>query len=378
LEVWAGEWISLGRHGWSILETFAEPITLDDALARLAETAQGQAEFIEITTIVLRLQQRGILVPVSANTVAARRAGEGYGAPGTHVAMLDDRMRVRAFISALENVIEKDDVVVELGTGTGILAVVAAKAGASRVLAIEASGISEVARRFIADNGVEGCVEIIHGWSTGVELPKKAHVFVSEMIGDDPLGEGILELTIDARKRFLIDEARFVPAKISLFAVPIDLPDDVLRTRAFTDDALADWKAEYGVTFSALGSATDDVWERHLEKPRAAASWAWLSAPVKLCDIDLATVETPDVDADAAVIVNREGRASGVALFWKAEMGNGIELSLDPRNLDASNHWLTPVWVNRVGFSVAPGDEIAIWYERRVGRSAMKLQPRVG
>jgi protein arginine N-methyltransferase 1 len=376
-EVWAGEWISLGRHGWSILGTFVEPLTLADAFSRLSEVARGQAEFIEITTVVLRLRERGVLVPVDERAVPpGHRVDVGYAAPGEHVAMLDDRVRVQAFLSALEQIVEDGDVVVELGTGTGILAVAAAKAGARKVLAIEASGISKSARLLIEENGVDDRVEIVCGWSTGIDLPEKANVFISEMIGNDPLAEGILELTIDARKRFLEDDATLIPARISLFAAPVDLPDNVVRERTFTEDALTTWEAEYGIDFSALGPATADVWERYLEKPQVVARWPWLSAPVQLLEIDLATVETPDVDVTATVTVEREGRASGAVLFWTAEMGHGSVLSLDPRMVDAANHWLTPVWVNRGGVSVSAGDEIEITYERRVGRSAMNLQSR--
>jgi precorrin-6B methylase 2 len=302
---------------------------------------------------------------------------EGYAAPGVHVGMLDDRVRVRAFISALERIVEDGDVVVELGTGTGVLAIAAARAGARKVLAIEASGISRIAQRMIADNGVDDRVDIVLGRSTGADLQEKGNVFVSEMIGNDPLAEGILELTIDARKRLLVDDATLIPATISLFAVAADLSDDAIRKRAFTDDALADWEADYGIAFSALGPATADVWERHLEKPSVVATWPWLSEPVKILEIDLATVESPDVDAAATVTVECEGRASGVVLFWKAEMGGGSVLSLDPRTVDAANHWLTPVWVNRSGVPVSVGDEIEISYERRVGRSAVRLQTQL-
>lgn len=377
-EVWVGEWISLGRHGWTILKTFIEPITLEEALSRLSTTAQGQAEFIEITTVVLRLRERGVLAPVGAGEPDVHRVGKGYAAPGIHVEMLDDRVRVHAFLSAIEQVVQDGDVVVEIGTGTGILAVGAAQAGAKKVLAIEASEISECARHLIADNGVGDRVEIFSAWSTGAGLSERGDVLVSEMIGHDPLAEGILELTIDARKRFLGDDAKFIPARILLFAVPVDLPDSVLRKKTFTEDSLNRWEAEYGVGFSALGPATADVWERYLEEPTVVAAWPWLSRPVQLLEIDLGTVDSPDVDAAATVTVEREGRASGAVLFWKAEMGDGSVLSLDPRTVDAANHWLTPVWVNRTGVSAAAGDEIEISYERRVGRSAMTIRPRCG
>ena len=79
-EVWAGEWISLGRHGWTILGTFLEPITLEEALSRLSESARGQAEFIEITTVVLRLRDRGVLAPVGDGASVGWECTSVFGA----------------------------------------------------------------------------------------------------------------------------------------------------------------------------------------------------------------------------------------------------------------------------------------------------------
>src|SRR3954454_16113224 len=71
-----------------------------------------------------------------------------------HGAMLDDRRRTRSFIAAIEAAVRPGDVVVEIGTGTGVLAVAAARAGARRVYALESANMAAWARRIFAANRV--------------------------------------------------------------------------------------------------------------------------------------------------------------------------------------------------------------------------------
>lgn len=91
----------------------------------------------------------------------------------------------------------------DLGTGTGVLAVAAARAAARHVYAIEASGIGRVAQRVFRANGVEDRITLLQGWSSTLSPPEPATVLVSEIVGHDPLDEGVLEHTPDARARLL-------------------------------------------------------------------------------------------------------------------------------------------------------------------------------
>ena len=90
--------------------------------------------------------------------------------------------------------------VVDIGTGTVVLAVAAAKAGARKVYAIEQRRLALTAKEIFKANGVEHIVELIQGWSTDISLPEKAHVIITETIGNRIFDENILRIVEDAKK----------------------------------------------------------------------------------------------------------------------------------------------------------------------------------
>ena len=99
-------------------------------------------------------------------------------------AMIADRVRVRAYAEALRQAITRDSVVLDLGTGTGIFALLACRFGARRVYAIEPSDAVQVAREIAAANGFAGRIEFWQALSTDVTLPERADVIVSDIGGD--------------------------------------------------------------------------------------------------------------------------------------------------------------------------------------------------
>jgi precorrin-6B methylase 2 len=105
-----------------------------------------------------------------------------------------------------------------------VLAVAAAKAGVRRVYAVESSDIAEVAERVFEANGVRDTVTLVTGWSREIELPERADALVSEIIGNEPFEEEILETTLDARRRHLEPGARLIPNALTLIAKPLLIP----------------------------------------------------------------------------------------------------------------------------------------------------------
>ena len=77
--------------------------------------------------------------------------------------MIRDRVRTDAFQRAINSVVRRGDIVADVGAGSGILSVFAARAGAARVYAVEQTSIAALAEELAAANGVAEIVEVIHG-----------------------------------------------------------------------------------------------------------------------------------------------------------------------------------------------------------------------
>ena len=225
-----------------LLEVFSRPRTFDEALGLLKARCRGVRNWMELTSETLRWRREGALVSAGERFPFGKRP-KAYDAPGVHTRMLNDRVRTEAFLRAIRETVKPDDVVLDIGTGTGVLATAAAQAGARRVYAVEASGILGAARELFEANGFGNIIQAIEGWSTQISLPEPADVLVSETIGSDPLEERILEIALDARRRLLKPGARLCPSVLEVWALPVLAPAGELDQRFFTEDSVSRWKS---------------------------------------------------------------------------------------------------------------------------------------
>jgi precorrin-6B methylase 2 len=143
-----------------------------------------------------------------------------------HHSMLADEVRTSSFLSAITQVVRPGDVVVDIGSGTGVLSVFAAMAGASRVYSIEREPVIEVAQEIAARNGVLDRITFITGSSLDVEIAELSDVLITETIGNVAFDEGIIAWVADAKRRFLKTDARIVPQRLDVVASLISVPRD--------------------------------------------------------------------------------------------------------------------------------------------------------
>ena len=170
-----------------------------------------------------------------------RAPSSGWADPVEHARMLHDDRRTGEYLAALGQAVRPGDVVLDIGTGSGVLAIAAARAGARHVYAVEASDIAEVAERVFAVNDMADRITLVAGWSRQIELPEPPDLLVSEVIGNEPFEEEILETTLDARCRLLKPGARRAPNALTLFARPLapGFRIEAARPRTLGDRALA-------------------------------------------------------------------------------------------------------------------------------------------
>src|SRR2546430_635194 len=158
--------------------------------------------------------------------------------------MVGDTLRFPAFREAIARAVKPGDSVVDIGSGPGVFELLACKAGAKKVYAIDTESVVEFGRQFAAANGLTGCIEFLRGDSRRILLPERANVIVSDIRGALPLfGQGIHTLN-DARKRLLAENGRMVPERDTLFAALVEAPENYERI-------IAPWKSVPGLNLEA-------------------------------------------------------------------------------------------------------------------------------
>jgi protein arginine N-methyltransferase 3 len=130
---------------------------------------------------------------------------DSYGENDIHQVMLQDRVRTTTYAAfLLQNPhLLRDKVVLDVGCGTGILSLFAARAGARRVYAVDAAPVAERAARIVRKNDFDDVITVVRGKIEEVELEEQADVIVSEWMGYALLYESMLDSVLVARDRFL-------------------------------------------------------------------------------------------------------------------------------------------------------------------------------
>jgi len=143
------------------------------------------------------------------------------GALAFHQALLADARRNRAFHRALRTRVRRGSRVLDLGAGSGIWAVAAARLGAREVVAVEREPLLRpVIEDLARENGVDDRVRVVCADARRVRLPRVFDVVVSETVGNEAFDEGIVGLMARARERFLRKGGALVPQWLALRAAP--------------------------------------------------------------------------------------------------------------------------------------------------------------
>jgi precorrin-6B methylase 2 len=344
--------LAADRHGPAILDAFRPGLDLQRGLDRLAVRVDSPGEWMRLAATVRAAVDRGVLVP-AAGPSGPRRRPTGFGAVGPHIAMLDDTVRTNAFCRAIARTVRPGDVVVDVGTGSGILAVAAARAGARRVYAIEVSDLAPVAAEVARANGFGAVVEVVRGWSTEVELPERGDVLVTETIGNDPLDEQILTIVADAAERLLHPGARIIPAALEVLAWPVQVPDEARRRGVVTPAHVARWREAYGIDLTPLEAAGDGRPVAQRRSPAELRAWRRLGPGTTVASVRLPSARRL-ADTPAELPLTSAGNLGGVLIGFRAALADGVDLTVGPAN--PGTHWAPISFVLPEPVAVRPGD----------------------
>lgn len=279
-------------------------------------------------------------------------SAEGYADLWQHEHMLADRVRVDAYAAAIERGIGPDDVVLDVGTGSGILSLLAARQ-ARKVYAIDHGDFIAVARRMAALHGV-GNVEFLQVNSREFEPPEPISVVLHEQMGDELINEDMVANLLDLR-RVLRDGGRFLPARFELFVEPVELHPEARVPLLWELDL-------HGISYAALEHdpvISPFVGERHQHHHLAPGQVAQLlTDPQPLLTLDLDDPGIPDevpARLSAQRTVTAPGHLDGCAVWFRAIFDEATVLSTSP--LEPPTHWANRL-LRTPQRTVQPGDRV--------------------
>jgi hypothetical protein len=221
--------------------------------------------------------------------------------------------------------------VLDIGSGTGLLAMMVARAGAASVTTCERNPVlAELARQIIAHHGLSDVITVVPKRSVdlvvGVDLPRRADLIMSEIVDCGLIGEGVLSTIAHAREHLLAPGGLLMPESARIYGALLDsVAIDRLNRVQFAggfDVGLLNGLATRGHFPVRL-----PTWPHQL-----------LSTTTELCSFDFATGSLADGSVEVDIDVTGTGDAHGLVVWFDLSLGGGVVLRNSPNNL--ASHWM--------------------------------------
>ncbi len=267
------------------------------AAARLLISHDDEAQAVELA---IRARQ---LAPDDPQIHAITQEVLSANVPGWHFVLIRDHHRNQAYEDALRRAITPGCRVLEIGTGTGILAMMAARLGAGHVYSCEMNpAVAAIARQIIARNGYADRVTVIARNSMEIdaaELGGPVDILVSEIVSNDLLNEDVLPVMEDAVGRLVRPHGHIIPARAQ---VRVALGDYALLDKHFMQQASGFDLSD----FNALAKPS-------LTIPRESPALTLRSDAVDLFAFDFTTGGPWKATLGTAHCTSSGGAANGIA-----------------------------------------------------------------
>lgn len=227
--------------------------------------------------------------------------------------MIGDRVRTDAYREALRACVRPGSVVVDIGTATGFLAMLASQCGARRVYAIDPSTTVLIGRELAALNGYGETIEFIQQFSSTVTLPEPVDVIVSDLRGVTPVFQAAIAAILDARDRWLAPGGCLIPQVDRLWGALARKPALMTRRRQATDaDVL-------GINMlPARRYVMNSIWRGPMRADEI------LVDPTCWTTLDYRTLRSPNVSGSLRWRIDEPMQAHGVAIWFDSRLCDGI------------------------------------------------------
>ena len=287
--------------------------------------------------------------------------------PRWQIPMINDNLRNTKYLEAIKKAINENEYeyVLEIGTGTGLLSMMAIDAGAKKVITCENNkSIFEIAKKIIKKNGYEDLIKVINKSSTilkvGEDLSQKADLLISEIFSSELVGEGIQPSLLDAKKRLLKDKGKMIPEAAEIKVALLET-SSVIKDKCFTNEIngydLSDFNKITGNKFSLDLKNTDVT---YLSNEKIAFFFDFYSDSI--LKREHKKINIP---------IQKSGTCLGLITWMKINLYQGVYLENNPAN-NQKSHWTNVIYTFDEPLKVFKGEELnisaslisdSIWFE---------------
>ncbi|MBN3317406.1 ANM8 methyltransferase, partial [Atractosteus spatula] len=277
---------------------------------------------------------------------------DSYAHFGIHEEMLKDEVRTLTYRNSMyhNKHVFKDKIVLDVGSGTGILSMFAAKAGARHVYGIECSSISDYSEKIIKANHLDSVITIFKGKVEEVELPvDEVDIIISEWMGYCLFYESMLNTVIFARDKWLKPGGLMFPDRAALYVVAIE-------DRQYKDFKIHWWENVYGFDMTCIRNVAMKEPLVDIVDPKQVVTNSCL-----IKEIDIYTVKTEDLSFTSAFClqIQRNDYIHALVTYFNIEFTKCHKKTGFSTAPDAPyTHWKQTVFYLEDYLTVRRGEEI--------------------
>lgn len=270
---------------------------------------------------------------------------------GIHEEMLKDTSRTLSYRSAMfkNKHLFKDKIVLDVGCGTGILSMFAAKAGAKHVYSVDMSNIIEKAREIVSLNGFDDKITLFKGKLEDIELPvDSVDIIVSEWMGYFLLYESMLDTVLWARDKYLAPGGLILPDKCSMHIAGIE-------DGQYKQDKIHYWEDVYGFDYSPFIKVA-------MVEPLVDTvdNQALITTPHKFFEFDINTVKVDELafHRDFSLKAIDTELCHAFIVWFECDFPGDEKVTLATGPMHKYTHWKQTVFYMDQVLDLKKGDEI--------------------
>ena len=259
---------------------------------------------------------------------------EPFSSVLSHEALIRDRIRTLAYKKAIERNVRRNDIVADIGCGTGILSFFAALKGCRKVYAVDKAGIIDCAEETARRNGLHHNIEFVRQDILKFEPQERIDILIHEQIGNFLWDEDAVSKVAYMRDNFLRETGRIIPVRIDLYLAPTSYQSQIEKSMSFWS------KKQYGIDFG------------NLPRRLFVQNVRWFLAPSQielhdrqtfLCDekmvhtIDFRTASRVPREISASFKLGRNSRLTGMCAYFTVHLDERTRFSTRPAK--TNTHW---------------------------------------